>query len=104
MNEIKLVFLGLAALVTSVIVLWFFEAPVIIEDKEIEIATALGIGLLILVLEKRSERSLHERIHQQHDIIDKMHKMIYEQHELIKNISNINSRKTTEQGNKKYSL
>lgn len=98
MNEIKLVFLGLVALVTSVIVLWFFEAPEIIEDKEIEIATALGIGLLILVLEKRSERSLHAKIHQQHDIIDKMHNMIHEQHELIKNISNIQLAKDNRTG------
>jgi len=98
MNEIKLVFLGLVALVTSVIVLWFFKAQEIIEDKEIEIATALGIGLLILVLEKRSERSLYEKIHQQHDIIDKMHKVIHEQHELVKNFSNIQLAKDSRTG------
>ena len=88
MNEIKIIFLGLIAIVFSVILLWFFEAPEIIEDKEIEVATALGIGLLILVLDKRSERSLHEKIHRQHDIIDKMNKMIHEQHEIIMDISN----------------
>ena len=38
---------------------------------------------------KKSERSLHEKIHQQYDIIDEMHKMIHEQHELLKNIRNI---------------
>ncbi|CAN5227591.1 hypothetical protein BH18THE2_BH18THE2_19630 [soil metagenome] len=64
------------------------EVPEIKEDKEIEIITALGIGLLILILDKRSDRNLDEKIHQQHEIIDKMHKMIYEQHELIRNISN----------------
>jgi hypothetical protein len=63
MNEIKIVFMGLIALVISVLLLWVFEAPEIIEDKEVEIATALGIGLLILVLDKRSERGLHEKIH-----------------------------------------
>ncbi|HJR47583.1 MAG TPA: hypothetical protein VJ799_05450 [Nitrososphaeraceae archaeon] len=88
MNEIKIIFLGLIAIVFSVILLWFFEAPEIIEDKEIEVAIALGIGLLILVLDKRSERSLHEKIHRQHDIIDKMNKMIHEQHEIIMDISN----------------
>jgi hypothetical protein len=51
------------ALVFSVILLWIFEAPEIIEDKEVEIAAALGIGLLILVIDKRSERSLNEKIH-----------------------------------------
>jgi hypothetical protein len=88
MNEIKIIFLGLIAIVFSVILLWFFEAPEIIEDKEIEVAIALGIGLLILVLDKRSERGLHEKIHRQHDIIDKMNKMIHEQHEIIMDISN----------------
>jgi hypothetical protein len=80
MNEINLVFLGLIALVASVICLWVLEVPEIIEDKEIEIITALGIGLLILILDKRSDRNLHEKIHHQHEIIDKMHKMINEQH------------------------
>ena len=93
MNEINLVFLGLIALVASVILLWVLEVPEIIEDKEIEIITALGIGLLILILGKRSDRNLHEKIHQQHEIIDKMHKMIYEQHELIRKISNIQQAK-----------
>jgi hypothetical protein len=83
MNEIELVLVGLIVLVFSAILLWIFEAPEIIEDKEVEVATALGIGLLILVLDKRSERGLHEKIHQQHDIIDKMNKMIHEQHEWI---------------------
>ena len=87
MNEINLVFLGLIALVASVILLWVLEVPEIIEDKEIEIITDLGIGLLILILDKRSDRNLHEKIHQQHEIIAKMHKMINEQHELIRNIS-----------------
>jgi hypothetical protein len=85
MNEIEIVLLGLIALVISILLLWVFRAPEIIEDKEIEIATALGIGLLILVLDKRSERGLHEKIHRQYDIIDKMNKMI---HELILDIGN----------------
>jgi hypothetical protein len=85
MNEIEIVLLGLIALVISVLLLWVLEAPEIIEDKEIEIATALGIGLLILVLDKRSERGLHEKIHRQYDIINEMNKMI---HELILNIGN----------------
>jgi hypothetical protein len=82
-------------LVFSAILLWIFEAPEIVEDKEVEVATALGIGLLILVLDKRSERGLHEKIHRQHDIIiDKMNKMIYEQHELIMDISNRHKEKS----------
>jgi hypothetical protein len=46
MNEINLVFLGLIALVASVILIWVLEVPEIIEYKKIEIITALGIGLL----------------------------------------------------------
>ena len=97
MNEINLVLLGFIALVVSVILLWIFEAPEIIEDKEVEIAAALGIGLLILVIDKRSERGLHEKIHQQHDIIVKMNKMIHEQHELIMDISNRHKEKGIEE-------
>jgi hypothetical protein len=74
-----------------------FEAPGIIEDKEVEVATALGIGLLILFLDKRSDRGLHEKIHRQHDIIDKMNKMIHEQHELIMDISNKQKEKSVEE-------
>src|SRR5918993_1521368 len=88
MNEIKLVLIGFMALVFCVILLWIFEAPEIIEDKKVEIAAALGIGLLILLIDKRSERGLNEKIHRQHDIIVKMNKMIHEQHELIMDISN----------------
>jgi hypothetical protein len=88
MNGIKLVLIELIVLVFSVIPLWIFEAPEIIEDKEVEVATALGIGLLILFLDKRSDCGLHEKIHRQHDIIDKMNKIVYEQHELIMDISN----------------
>ena len=67
MNEIEIVFLGLLALVISVLLLRVFEASEIIEDKEVEIATALGTGLLVLVLDKCG---FYEKIHRQHDIID----------------------------------
>jgi hypothetical protein len=97
MNEIKLVLIGLIVLVFSVIPLWIFEAPEIIEDKEVEVATALGIGLLILFLDKRSDRGLHEKINRQHDIIGKMNKMIHEQHELIMDISNKQKEKSVEE-------
>jgi hypothetical protein len=96
MNELKLVLLGLVVLVFSVVLLWIFEAPEIIEDKEVEIASALGIGLLILVLDKRSERDLHEKIHQQHDIINKMNKLIHEQHEFIMDLGNKRKEKAEE--------
>jgi hypothetical protein len=52
---------------------------------------------LILFLDKRSDRSLHEKIHRQHGIIDKMNKMIHEQHELIMDISNKQKEKSVEE-------
>jgi hypothetical protein len=86
MNEIKLVFFGLIALVITGILFWIFDEPEIIEDKEVEIIIGLGIALLILIVDKRGDRHLHEMIHHQHELIDTMHKTIQEQHELIKNI------------------
>jgi hypothetical protein len=35
--------------------LWVLDEPKIIQDKEIEITIALGVGLLILVLDRRAE-------------------------------------------------
>ena len=86
MNEINLVFFGLIALVITGISFWIFDEPEIIEDKEVEIIIGLSIALLILIVDKRSDRHLHEMIHHQHKLIDTMHKTIQEQHELIKNI------------------
>jgi hypothetical protein len=71
MNELKLVFFGLIAIVTSVILLWILEAPEIIEDKEIEITISLGVGLMILILDRRADRRIHEIIHEQHILIKK---------------------------------
>src|ERR687895_1975047 len=86
MNEIKLVIFGLIALVIVAILFWVLDEPEILVDKEIEITIALGVGLLILILDRRADRRVHEMIHEQHILINKMHKKIDEQSELIKNI------------------
>ena len=86
MNETKLVIFGLITLVTAAILLWVLDEPEILLDKEIELTIALGVGLLILILDRRADRRIHEMIHEQHLLIDKMHKKIDEQSELIKNI------------------
>ena len=92
MNEIKLVIFGLIALVIAAISFWVLDEPEIIVDKEIEITIALGVGLLILILDRRADRRIHEMIHEQHILINKMHKKIDEQNELIKkNIQKISS-------------
>ena len=91
MNEIKVVIFGLIALVIVALALWVLDEPEIIQDKEVEITIALGVGLLILILDRRSDRNIHEMIHQQHILINKMHKKIDEQNELIKNLQKISS-------------
>jgi hypothetical protein len=71
--------------------LWVLDEPEILVDKEIEMTIALGVGLLILILDRRADRRIHEIIHEQHLLINKMHKKIDEQNELIKNIQKIPS-------------
>jgi hypothetical protein len=44
---------------------------------------------LILVLDRRADRNIHEIIHQQHILVNQMHKKIDEQNELIKNLQKI---------------
>ena len=103
MNEIKLVIFGLIALVIAAILFWFLDEPEILVDKEIEITIALGVGLLILILDRRGDRRVHEMIHEQHILINKMHKKIDEQNELIKNIQKISSSSHEEHGSNKDS-
>jgi len=91
MNEIKLVIFGLIALVIVAILFWVLDEPEILVDKEIEITIALGVGLLILILDRRADRRVHKMIHEQHILINKMHKKIDEQNELFKNIQKISS-------------
>ena len=104
MNEIKLVIFGLIALVTAVILLWVLDEPEILLDKEIEITIALGVGLLILILDRRAARHIHEMIHEQHLLINKIHKKIEEQNELIKNIQKISSSPGDDVSNKEKKL
>ena len=69
----------------------FLDEPEIIEDKEVEITIALGVGLLILILDRRADRNIHEIIHQQHILVNQTHKKIDEQNELVKNLQKISS-------------
>ncbi|HEX2169226.1 MAG TPA: hypothetical protein VHF65_02905 [Nitrososphaera sp.] len=91
MDETKLVVFGLIALVIGAVLLWILDEPEILVDKEIEVAIALGVGLLILILDRRAERRVHEMIDEQHRLISKMHQQINEQNEIIKNMQRISS-------------
>ena len=63
MNEVKLVIFGLMALIVAAILLWILDEPEILVDKEIEVATTLGVGLLILILDRRADSRVHEMIY-----------------------------------------
>ena len=91
MNETKLVIFGLIALVIALILSWALDEPEILEDKEVEIIIALGVGLLILTLDRRADRRIHEIINKKHILVNEMHKKIDEQNELIKNIQKTSS-------------
>jgi hypothetical protein len=86
MNEIKLLLFGLIVLIGTLILFWYLDEPEIIEDKEIEIITTLGIGLLILIVDRRANHRINIVIHEQHELIKAMHNMLQEQNELTKNI------------------
>ena len=86
MNEIKLLLFVLIVLIGSLILFWILDEPEIIEDKEIEIITTLGIGLLILIVDRRANHRINIVIHEQHELIKAMHNMLQEQNKLTKNI------------------
>jgi hypothetical protein len=80
MKEIQLVLIGLIAMTLSMIFFYLtYLVPLQIENREMNIIISLGIGLLILVVDKRQDRNLHEIIHTQHKMINEMHKMIKEE-------------------------
>ena len=80
MKEIQLVLIGLIAMTLSMIFFYLTDlVPLQIENREMNIIISLGIGLLILVVDKRQDRNLHEIINTQHKMINEMHKMIKEE-------------------------
>src|ERR671910_385663 len=85
MNEINLLLFVLIALI-GLLLLWILDEPEIIEDKEIEIITTLGIGLLILIVDRRADHRINIVIHEQHELIKAIHDMLQEQNKLTKNI------------------
>ena len=86
MNEINLLLFVLIALIGSLLLFWILDEPEIIEDKEIEIITTLGIGLLILIVDRRADHRINIVIHEQHELIKAIHDMLQEQNKLTKNI------------------
>lgn len=91
MKEIQLVLIGLIAMTLSMIFFYLTDlVPQRIENREMNIIISLGIGLLILVVDKRQDRNLHEIIHTQHKMINEMHKMIKEEMSFIREMQKKN--------------
>ena len=92
MNEIHWVLLGLMVLVLSVAFFYLTDIfPAKIENREVSIIISLGIGLLILVVDKRQDRHLNEIIEAQHKMTNEIHKMIKEEIRLIKEMQRENN-------------
>ena len=92
MNEIQLILLGLLVLVTSVVFFYFTDLiPSEIRSTEMEIIVSLGVGLLILVVDKRQDRYLDEIIQTQHKLTREIHNMIKEEIRLINKMGRDNS-------------
>ena len=58
--------------------------PAKVENTEMTIIISLGIGLLILVIDKRQNRYLDEIIETQHKMTNEIHEMIKEELTIIK--------------------
>ena len=85
MKEVQLILIGLIAMTLSVIFFYLTDlVPRGIENREMDIIISLGIGLLILVVDKRQDRNIHEIIDTQHKMISEMHKMIREEMNFIR--------------------
>jgi hypothetical protein len=81
MNELRLTLYGLIGLGISVIVLWFTHVPETIESTDISIMIALGIGLLILIVDKKQDKHLHEITKIQHNLTLEIRKAQDDLHE-----------------------
>ena len=85
MNEMQLVLLGLIVLGSSLVFFYLTDiVPRKIEKTEMSIIISLGIGLLILIVDKRQSRNIDELIKAQHELTNEIHKMMKEQLTMIK--------------------
>jgi hypothetical protein len=85
MNEMQLVLLGLIVLGASLVLFYLTDVvPRKIENTEMSIIISLGIGLLILIVDKRQSQNVEELIKTQHELTNEIHKMIKEELKMIK--------------------
>ena len=89
MNEMHIILLGLVVLGSSVVFFYLTDiVPVKIENTEMSIIISLGIGLLILIVDKRQSRHIDDLIKTQHKLTNEIHKMIREELTMIKKTHN----------------
>jgi hypothetical protein len=86
MNELRLALYGLIGLGTSVIVLWITHVPETIESTDISIMIALGIGLLILIVDKKQDKHLHDITETQHILTLEIREVIEEQLKILREL------------------
>ena len=80
MNDMQLVLMGLIVLGSSLVFFYLTDiVPAKIENTEMSIIVSLGIGLLILIVDKRQSQNIDELIKTQHKLTNEIHKMIKEQ-------------------------
>jgi hypothetical protein len=92
MNEIQWVLLALIVMVLSVAFFYLTDIlPAKIENREVSIIISLGIGLLILAVDKRQDRHLNEIIEAQHEITKEIHKLIKEEIRSIREMQRENN-------------
>lgn len=86
MNELRLALFGLIGLGISIIVLWFTHVPETIEATDISIMIALGIRLLILIVDKKQDRHIHEMTQTQHNLTLEIWEVVEEQMKLLREL------------------
>src|ERR1041385_8746926 len=80
MNDMHLILLGLVVMGASVVFFYLTDVvPAKIENTEMSIIISLGVGLLILIVDKRQSRNIDELIKTQHKLTNEIHKMIKEE-------------------------
>jgi hypothetical protein len=93
MNEIQLILLGILILGASVVFFIFTDlVPKQITSTEMNIIVALGVGLLIFIIDKRQDRYLDEIIQTQHKLTQEIHSMITEEMRLINEMRRENNK------------
>ena len=83
----QLILLGLIVLGSSLVFFYLTDiVPRKIENTEMSIIVSVGIGLLILIVDKRQSRNIDELIKSQHKLTNEIHTMIKEQLTMIKDM------------------